>query len=113
MGRTSVFEWEKLMRSLAAMMSLAVLAGTPALSAPEPGSADATASTETPKKEKIRCKRIDETPSGSNLKKWTRVCKPASEWNPDRIAFERSFESMKERGLVDPGGLQQSGASPR
>jgi hypothetical protein len=101
------------MRKLTVMALLATFAGasvSAAAAAPQP---DAASAEEPAKKDKVKCKRVDESSSGSNLKKWTKVCKPASNWNPDRVAFERSLEKMRDQGLVNPAPLQASGTSPR
>ncbi|HET7708025.1 MAG TPA: hypothetical protein VFK50_00660 [Sphingomicrobium sp.] len=101
------------MRSLAALVSIALTAGTPAAGVVTETTPAASPPAENAKAEKVRCKRVDQTSAGSNLKKWTRVCKPVSGWNPDRIAFEQSLDEMKDRGLVDSNALMQSGAPPR
>ena len=101
------------MLKLTALVLLVSLAGAPASSAATEPQPDPETTKSAAEKEKIKCKRIDESQSGSNLKKWTKVCKPASSWNPDRIAFERSLEKLRDQGLVDPTGLQSSGTTPR
>ena len=98
------------MRRLTALVLLAVIAAPPSFAAAQP-QPDSASAQDAAQKAKLKCKRIDETPSGSNMKKWTKVCKPASEWNPDRIAFERSLEKLRDQGLVSPGGLQSPGGT--
>jgi hypothetical protein len=101
------------MRKLIVMLLVAAFAGAPASAAATDPQPEAAGAEDSAKKEKVKCKRVDESSSGSNLKKWRKVCKPASEWNPDRVVFERSLEKMRDQGLVNSSGLQNSGASPR
>jgi len=101
------------MRKLTALVLLVTFAGAPMSSAATEPQPDSASAEDSAKKDKVKCKRVDESTSGSNLKKWTKVCKPASDWNPDRVAFERSLEKLRDQGLVNPAPLQSSGATPR
>lgn len=83
------------MRSLVTLVALAVLSTAA-------NGADATQGATQPAAEKIKCKRVEDSNSGSNIKKRTKVCKPLSEWSPNRVVFERSLEAMRDKGIAAP-----------
>jgi hypothetical protein len=63
--------------------------------------------------DRIVCKRSDDGFTGSNLRKWKKVCRKASEWKEQEVETQRKLRAANDKGLVDPSNLQSQGASPR
>lgn len=63
--------------------------------------------------DKVVCKRTDDGTTGSNLKKWTKICRKASEWRAEEKETQRKLRATNDKGLVNSDNLQPAGASPR
>lgn len=62
--------------------------------------------------EKIVCKRTDDGSTGSNLRKWKKVCRKAEDWKAQEEDTQRNLRAAKDKGLLNPETLEKGLASP-
>ena len=51
-----------------------------------------------PKDQTVKCKRLDDDNTGSNMKRWKKVCKPVSQWEAEERELERRLSDRRNSG---------------
>ena len=86
------------MRSLLPVL-LVIALGSPAMATDVQPSADQPAPAAA-KGEQVKCKRLDDDNTGSNMKRWKKVCKTVSEWRAQEAELERRLNDGKASGTT-------------
>ena len=86
------------MRNLLPVLLIAAF-GSTAVAADVQRSVEQPAPT-TPKSEPVKCKRLDDDNTGSNMKRWKKVCKTVSEWQAAEADLERRLNDAKASGTT-------------
>ena len=81
------------MRSLPVFVLAAVLCSAPAFAQAE--SQGQPTAEQAPKNEKVKCKRLDDDNTGSNMKRWKKVCKTEAQWKADALELEQRLNAEK------------------
>ena len=86
------------MRSLLPVLLIAAL-GSAATAADLQAPAQPPAQ-DSAKAEQVKCKRLDDDNTGSNMKRWKKVCKTLSEWRAEEAELERRLNQGKAGGTT-------------
>ena len=72
----------------------------------------ATAQSSDNGEDKIVCKRTDDGATGSNLRKWKKICRTAADWKAQEDETQRNIRAAKDKGLMSPETLEKGLAPP-
>jgi hypothetical protein len=81
------------MRSVATFILIGILSSTPGLA--QPDAAGTPPAEQSPKGEKLKCKRLDDGNTGTNLKRFKKICKTEAEWKAEAQDLERRLDAQK------------------
>ena len=73
----------------------------------------APAAASEPKEDKVVCKRVQDTRTGSNFRYSNKVCMKASEWKAMEDEAERAMRKVKDSGAINPDRDPAMGSSPQ
>ena len=63
-------------------------------------------------KDEVICKRVLDTDTGSNFRRRSKVCRPASDWAEIEAAKERTLRRARDSSATDPNREQTFSGAP-